>query len=145
MPRKYATEYIDRLLAEATYDDLAALSAAICSSVRFNATSPDYGLPPFAFLFAETLLWFAQAARSGVWTYYEATSPARQGAMLIALRQAAPPEFALWYERGMHDWRDETRIAAVDDWIEANDDVAHEWLRALVKRSRETLLELTAE
>jgi hypothetical protein len=145
MARKYATEYIDRLLTEATYEDLAALSAAICSSARFNAASPDYGLPQFAFLFAEILLWVAQAIRSGAWTYYEATSPARQDAMLIALRQAAPPEFALWYERGMHDWREETRIAALDDWIEANDDVAHEWLRTLVRRSCEALFELTAE
>jgi hypothetical protein len=145
MPRKYATEYIDRLLAEATYENLTALSAAICSSAQFTAASPDYGLPQFAFLFAETLLWFAQAARSGVWTYYEAASPARQDAMLIALPQAAPHEFALWYERGMHDWRDETGIAAVDDWIEANDEAAHEWLRALVRQNGETLLELTAQ
>jgi hypothetical protein len=45
----------------------------------------------------------------------------------------------------MHDWRDETGIAAVDDWIEANDEAAHEWLRALVRQNRETLLELTAQ
>jgi hypothetical protein len=145
MPRKYAVDYIDRLLTNATYGDLVDLSSAICSSAQFRATSADYGLPQFAFLFAETLLWFAQATRSGVWTYYEATSRARQDAMAAALREAAPEEFASWYERGMHDWRDETRITAVDFWIEANDQVANEWLRTLARRNREALLELTAE
>jgi hypothetical protein len=72
--RKYAVEYIDRLMAEATYLDLVNLSSVICSSGRFKTTLRDHGLPQFAFLFAETLLWFAQANRSGVCTYYEPTS-----------------------------------------------------------------------
>jgi hypothetical protein len=58
MPRKYATEYIDRLLADGTYESLVHLSAAICSA-QFDDGLRDYGLPRFAFLFAETLLWFA--------------------------------------------------------------------------------------
>lgn len=121
MPRKYATESVDRLLAEATHLDLANLSSIVCSSVQFKPASPDYGLPQFAFLFAENLLWFAQATRSGVWTYYEATPQARQDAMVAALQKDAPAEFSSWYARGMRDWRDMARIAAVDDWIEAND------------------------
>jgi hypothetical protein len=145
MPRKYAAEYIEGLLARANYEDLVNLSSAICGSSQFMATSPDYGLPQSAFLFIETLLWFAQGIRSGIWTFYEATSQTRQDAMAAALREAGPEEFASWYERGMHDWRDETQIGAVDNWIEANDEVANHWLRGLVRRSRETLLELTAE
>ena len=144
MPRKYAIEYIDRLLAEGTYESLVHLSSAICSSAQFDAASRDYGLPRFAFLFAETLLWFAQGSRSGVWTYYEATPPDRQHAMADALREAAPEEFALMYERGMRDWQDETKIAALDTWMQAHDDAAHEWLCALLKDNREALLDLTA-
>ena len=144
MPRKYATEYVDRLLTDGTYDALVPLSAAICSSAQFNAALRDYGLPRFAFLFAETLLWFAQAQRSGVWTYYEATPQDRQDAMASALREAAPEEFASWYERGMREWQDETRIAALDTWMQAHDDAAHQWLRALLETSRDALLDLTA-
>src|SRR5262245_11510842 len=110
MPRKYATEYVERLLADDTYESLVQLSSLICSSAQFDTESPDYGLPRFAFLFAETLLWFAQAQRSGVWTYYEATPLKRQDAMANALREAAPEDFASKYERGMRDWQDETRI-----------------------------------
>ena len=144
MPRKFSLEYIDRLLTQATYVDLAHLSSAIGSSAQYQSASPDYGLPQPAFLFAETLHWFAQSIRSGAWTYYEATSQARQDAMLAALRKAAPEEFASWYEQGMRDWRDETKIATVDDWIEANDERANEWLRELARVHRDVLLDLTA-
>jgi hypothetical protein len=144
MPRKYATEYIDRLSADGTYESLVHLSSAICSSAQFDPALRDYGLPRFAFLFAETLLWFAQGSRSGVWTYYEATPLERQDAMAGALREAAPGEFASMYERGMRDWQDETRIAALDTWMQAHDETANDWLRALLKTNREALLELTA-
>ena len=112
MPRKFAIEYIDRLLADGSYDALVHLSSAICSSAQFDAALRDYGLPRFAFLFAETILWFAQGSRSGVWTYYyEATPRDRQDAMANALRELAPEDFAPRYERGMRDWQDETKIA----------------------------------
>ena len=125
MPRKCATEYVDRLLADGTYEALVHLSSAICSSARFDLGLSDYGLPRFAFLFAETLLWFAQGNRSGVWTYYEATPQDRQHAIANALRDAAPEEFALMYEQGMRDWQDEAKIAALDAWMHAHDEAAH--------------------
>lgn len=143
MARKYAVEYIDRLLRGETCHDLVELSQAVCSSPQFTLQAPDYGLPPFAFVFAETLLWFAQAIRSGVWTYYEATPAARQRAMAAALRAHAPDGYAEWYERGMADWGDEQRIVAVDDWIEANEDAANTWLRQLARANREALLAMT--
>jgi hypothetical protein len=64
--------------------------------------------------------------------------------MAYALREAAPEDFASWYERGMRDWQDETRIAALDTWMHAHDEAANEWLRALLKTNREALLDLTA-
>jgi hypothetical protein len=145
MPRKFALEYIDRLLADATYMDLVHLSSVLCSSARYQSTAPDYGLSPPAFLFIETLSWFAQSTRSGVSTYYEATPPARQNTMLAALEESAPEEFRTWYERGMRDWREEGKITAVDDWIEANDQRANEWLLALARKNRDALVALTQE
>ena len=65
--------------------------------------------------------------------------------MLDALRRDAPEELSSWYERGMRDWSDEDRIAAVDTWIEAHGEGANRWLRALVTANREALLALVAE
>jgi hypothetical protein len=143
MARKYAIEYIDARLSGETYHDLVDLSLAMCSSPEYTPSAPDYGLPTFAFAFVETLLWFAQAQRSGVWTYYEATPTPRQTALAAALREHAPPEFAAWYERGRIDWQDEEKIQAVDAWIEVNDDVANAWLRRLARDNREALLAIT--
>ena len=145
MPRKFAVEYIDRLLADATYIDLVHLSSVICSSARYQSPSPDYGLPLPAFLFVETLCWFAQSIRSGVSTYYQATPQARQNSMLTALKESAPEEFRSWYEQGMRDWREEAKATAVDDWIEANDQRATDWLLTLARKNRDTLVALTAE
>jgi hypothetical protein len=140
MARKYAIDYINRLIDGETYHDLVELSSAMCSAAHFELKSHDYGLPAFAFLFAETLLWFAQSFRSGVWTYYEATPVSRQQTMVAALRSYAPEGYADWYERGMADWQDEQRIHAVDAWIHANDEAASVWLRSFVRANREALL-----
>ena len=143
MARKHTIDYIARLLDGNAYGDLIELSSAMLSSPRFAADAPDYGLPQFALLFVEALQWFAQANRSGVWTYYEATPISRQHAMAAALRDQAPPNFADWYERGMADWTDERKIRAVDEWMEANDNSAHAWLRKLVRENSEALFALT--
>jgi hypothetical protein len=143
MARKYAVQYIDRLLDGESYHDLVELSAAMCSSSQYTSKAPDYGLPTFAFLFAETLLWFAQSIRSGVSTYYEATPVLRQCVMATALRAHAPAGFADWYQRGMTDWKDELRIRDVDDWIAASNNAASAWLRLLARENREALLAMT--
>src|SRR5262245_47672437 len=143
MPHKYAPQYIDRLVVADSYEDLVMLSSMVCASRRFKQSSKDYDLPQFAFLFVETLLWFSQAVRSGVSTYYEATPPDRQNAMLAGLAEAAPRDFSYWYEQGMRSWRDDA-VFAVDDWMRANDEVANTWMRTLLRRNRDALFELVA-
>ena len=140
---RYAVQYIDRLLDGDSYQELVDLSSVICTSKQYVSRAADYGLPTFAFVFAETLLWFAQASRSGVWTYYEATPLLRQIAMVEALHAHAPLEFAEWYERGMHDWQDEEKIGTVNAWIKANESVATTWLRTLARENRESILTMT--
>ena len=115
----------------------------MCSSPQNSPQKTEYGLPTFAFLFVETLSWFAQSIRSGTWTYYENLPIERQRAMSAALRTHAPAGFADWYERGMSDWQDEQKIEAVDDWIEANDNEANTWLRDFARENREALLAMT--
>jgi hypothetical protein len=51
-------------------------------------------LPEPVFVFVESLVWFSQAIRSGLWIYYEATPRIRQDALPGALRHHAPAEFA---------------------------------------------------
>lgn len=144
MTRKYSLEFIDRLLDGTDYGDLVELAAAMSSTVRYRPAQPDYGLPPFAFLFVEVLGWFATGIRSGVWPYYEATPPARQAAMAKVLRDLAPEPFAMWYARGMAGRRDDQVAQTVNAWIDANDEAAHHWLRSLARTHREDVLDLTA-
>jgi hypothetical protein len=142
--RRFGIEYIDRLLAGEEHGQLAELSSIICGSSMFSRHAPDYGLPPAAFLFVEALCWFAQAARSGVWTYYEATPLPRQLAMSESLRRFAPSGYAEWYARGMALWHDEEKIPAVDNWIKSTDSEAKRWLRQLAVTNRDEILAATA-
>jgi hypothetical protein len=142
MPR-YSVTFIDNLLTSDNPPRLAELSSIVCGTDKFEASSPDYGLPPIAFLFVEGLLWMSQALRSGVWTYYEATPISRQNALRGALRQFAPAAYGDWYERGMIDWKDEVRIEQVDKWMEANEAGFLEWLRELLVANREVVISLT--
>jgi hypothetical protein len=100
---RFGSKYIDELIAGDEYGQLAEISAIFCGCARFSRRAPDYGLPPVGFMFVETLLWFAHAIRSGVWTYFEATPVLRQEAMFLTLREHAPQGFADWYKRGMQD------------------------------------------
>jgi len=81
---RFSAEYVDDLLARGGYTELTELSAIICGSPSLRRDNPGWGLPEIPFVFVETLFWFAQGMKSGVWTYYEATPVARQEAMLKA-------------------------------------------------------------
>ena len=140
---RFSDQYIDELLGGNKPLQLAEISAIICGSACFNLQATDYGLPVVGFVYVEVLTWFAQAIRSSVWTYYEATPLVRQETMLSALRRLAPPSFSDWYERGMREWTDEERIRVVDSWLEANDEVAQKWLRNLLAENRNVLRQLT--
>jgi hypothetical protein len=144
MPRKFSQAYIDRLLAGTDYGGLVDLLSMVRASRKFNFDLPGYGIPQPLFLFVEMLGWTAQSIRSGTWTYFESTPQARQQVMLEALREAAPEGFAVWYEQGMLHWQKVERMAAVDQWLEANEDLAIAWLWKVAKNNREMLLEFGA-
>jgi hypothetical protein len=86
MPR-YSDRYLDGLFESSTYHDLVVLQGILTTPPHFDSHQPDYGLPSHFFVVVEGLAWFAQACRSGVWTYFEATPPQRQQAMYEALLQ----------------------------------------------------------
>ena len=100
MKSSVTRSYVDGLFASRDYDGLVWLSSTLCGSRGFNLQSPTYGLPRTLFLFVESLFWFAQGLRSGVWTYFEATPSARQQEMLAALGDLAPEGFDEQYVPG---------------------------------------------
>lgn len=139
MNPKFSSAYWDALYSSEDYNKLAELSSSLCGSQAFKGDEPDYGFPQPVFVFVESLLWFAHANRSGVWTYYEATPSSRQQAMLRALESEAPDEFAAHYGLGMREWQDGEKIKFVDEWMQDHDAENNRWLWRLVNKHRPTL------
>src|SRR5437868_8075886 len=107
--------YLDTLFANRDYEGLVWLSSMICGSSGFDLQHPTYGLSRSLFLFVESLFWFAQSSRSGVWTYFEATPATRQQNMLEALRELGPAGFAEQYGLGMGEWTNVEQAAEVEN------------------------------
>src|SRR5437667_12569448 len=120
--------YVGSLFATRDDDGLVWLCCAISGCGQFNLQSPTYGLPKALFLFLESLNWFAQGLRSGVWTYFEATSSMRQQEMLAALRDLAPAGFDEQYAAGMKGWTDAAQSAEVDKWLDQNEEKNYAFL-----------------
>jgi hypothetical protein len=119
---KVAPTYLDAVYRDGTYEGVAWLSSMICGSGDIELSRPTYGLSDALFVIVEGLAWFAQSVRSGSTTYFEATSPDRQQAMLNALRQYAPGDFADQYDKGIRSWRALDDLSYLDRWIERNDE-----------------------
>lgn len=119
---KVALSFLNSLFRDRTYDGLTWLSTMICESTAFAPADADYGLPEPLLVVVEGLNWFAQGARSGSITYFEATPSARQQAMLAALKARMPGEFADQYEVGMRRWREPDGAALIDQWIDHADE-----------------------
>ena len=136
MAPKFSRTYLDALFAAPEFMKLVEIAGYFPGSETYRREAADFGLPLPVFLFQETLTWFSQSIRSGVWTYYEATPRARQEAMYRALVGEAPPGYAVNYARGMDAWRDAATCEAVDTWIAAHEEDHHRWLWRLVSQYR---------
>jgi hypothetical protein len=136
---RYSPRYLDALLDSAAYDSLVELQGLLLRVPDYDVSQPARGLCPPFFVVVETLQWFAQGSRSGVWTYFEATPPQRQQAMTDALQKLGAHELARRYHYGIAQWRDPAAIAELDVWMRAQDEVAHQWLRALLRTHRAEL------
>ncbi len=102
----------------------------------FASRDSTYGLPRALFLFVESLAWFAQGLRSGVWTYFEATPSVRQQEMLAALGDLAPKGFDEQYGAGMRGWAEPDQAAAVDRWLAQSDEENNAFLWRLAEQNR---------
>ena len=137
MPVILSSHYLDRVCETRDYQDLVWISGVLCGSRQFKAQDPAYALPDPAFSLVERLVWFAQGIRSGAWTYFEATPPERQTAMLAILEcDVSHPAFAERYALGMRDWRVPANLRALDAWLDDNDELntAIAWQTAAAHR-----------
>lgn len=136
MTPKASPAYLDARLQSGQYEDLAELSRLLSTADSFHLSADDYGLAMPLFVFIESMSWFAQAIRSGTWTYFEATSTARQAAMYKALESLAPTNFAKSYALGMSEWRNPDAMQHLDRWIEEHDTENNRWLSQLAQSHR---------
>jgi hypothetical protein len=134
-----ASAYLDKTFSERDEASLAFLSSLVCGTQAFDQRHAIYGLPPPLFLFVEDLLWFAQAWRSGSWTYFEATPSERQQAMLDALRTDAPKGWSDRYASGMRRWQEVESLRALDAWMMQQDQANSEFLWDHLARHRAIL------
>jgi hypothetical protein len=135
LPR-YSERYLESLLDSTQYDSLVELQGLLLLVPGYDGSQPARGLAPHFFVVVEALQWFAQTSRSGVWTYFEATPPQRQQAMVDALTSLGADELARRYRFGIERWRDPTAIAELEAWMEATDEATHQWLRTLLRTHR---------
>jgi hypothetical protein len=132
---RFSASYVDSLLEQADWQQLVELAGIVMSAEGFDATKPTHGLPVALFALIETLSWWG-AARSGSWTYYEATSVPVQERVWEALKRLAPPDLAGAYGDGMHAWRTPSQAAATDAWLEGNELRLKEWITQLCRTNR---------
>jgi hypothetical protein len=137
--RKFSQAYLDQLFSAPDFSKFVEINGYLVGSDAYDRSQPTYGFPEPVFVFTEGLIWFSQAIRSGVWTYYEATPPFRQEAMLRALKEHAPKGFAAKYALGMKNWQRKSKMAGLDEWIRDHEDDCNRWLWHLITEHRPTL------
>ncbi|WP_395946041.1 hypothetical protein [Brevundimonas sp.] len=137
---KVAPADLDRVFHETTYEGLTWLSSRVCATEAFDTSDPTYGLSQPIFVLVEGLAWFAQSIRSGSATYFEATPIERQKLMVRALEEeGAPDPFAVKYMLGVTGWRDTTKAAELDSWIDLNDEANTVYLWRLARAHRQEI------
>lgn len=124
---RYSAQYVAQLVAQHDYGALVDLQGIALGWDRFNANDPSFGLPQPLFAVFEILTWLAQADRSGVWTYYEATPAQRQDRVLVALEALQAAELRHQYLYGKEHWQIAEAIGQLDNWIGENEQSTIKW------------------
>lgn len=131
MPR-YSDQYVAQLLAQHDYDALVDLQGIASGWAGFDAGDSSFGWPRPVFAVFEMLTWLAQADRSGVWTYYEATPIPRQECAIVTLDMLKAAEIRHQYDYGKEHWQNAEAIGELDSWIGKNEQTIIEWAFAVL-------------
>ena len=116
MSPRYSTDYLARIYEGESVFDLWML----LTTLERHAS-----LPERSWLVCRLVEWMS-STRSGVWTYYEATSEAAQSRVSAAIRHY--PELGSvseHYDREMRNWKSEQEIRKVDRWIDSHEGQIH--------------------
>ena len=131
MPR-YSDQYVAQLLAQHDYGALVDLQGIALGWAGFEADDPSFGWPHPIFAVFEMLTWLAQADRSGVWTYYEATPIPRQECAIVTLDMLKAAELRHQYVYGKGYWQNAEAIRKLDNWIGKSEQAIIEWAFAVL-------------
>lgn len=132
MPR-YSQQYIANLIGQHDYEALVDLQRAASGSTLYDTRHPSFGWPCAIFVIFELVTWIAQADRSGVWTYYEATPFARMNCVLATLETLGAVELHQQYAYGRKHWQDEDACDKLDPWIRENEPAIIDWAFEVLK------------
>jgi hypothetical protein len=124
---RYSAQYVAQLVAQRDYGALVDLQGIALGWDCFDVNDPSFGLPQPLFVVFEILTWLAQADRSGVWTYYEATPVQRQDRVLVALEALRAAELRHQYFYGKEHWRIAEAVSQLDNWIRENEQLMINW------------------
>jgi len=103
-----------------------------------------HALPERSWLFCRLVEWISHT-RSGIWTYYEATSKVDQTRVSTAIqRYPALQPISEYYDRGMRTWTSEAEIGKVDAWIDSNESWIHSTLMDIARADKTSVMQWNA-
>ena len=136
MRPRYSADYLARIYGGESVLELWGL---------LTAFERHLSLPESSWLVCRLVEWMS-ATRSGVWTYYEATSEPDQSRVSSAIRHYPElGQLSEYYDRGMRTWRSEQEIAEVDHWIDSHEAEIHSALMQVARADRARIMTLNAE
>ena len=136
MRPRYSFEYLDRTYGGQSVFDLWSLLTTLEQHVA---------IPERSWLFCRLVEWMS-STRSGVWTYYEATTETLQTEISGAIRRY-PELHAIseYYDRGMRTWRSEQEIGQVDQWLDSHESQLHAIIMQVAREEQALVTEINSE
>ena len=136
MRPRYSTDYVDRTYGGQSVFDLWSLLITLEGHVS---------LPERSWLFCRLVEWMS-CTRSGVSTYYEATSEAMQSQISSAIRRY-PELHAIseYFDRGMTTWKSEQEMGQVDQWLDSHEGQLHASLMQVAREEKALVMKLNGE
>ena len=149
----YSIEKLYELLSNIDSDEFYTLEAEFLKVLYYDIAENDKPLCVTAFLTIAN--WFAVSLRSGVWTFYEATSPKDINLTVEFLKKTDNQELTDIFCFGIHDyqnpkyalnfdypdeWIEESE--KIDTWIVEHEDWLYNWERNLLLKNKELICSL---
>ncbi len=136
MRPRYSNDYLRRVYGGESVFDLWQVLTALERHVS---------LPEGSWLFCRLVEWMS-STRSGVWTYFEATSEVLQSRISNAVRRH--PELRTvseYFDLGMRTWKSQAEIAQVDEWLDSHETQIHASLMQTTREEQTLILKLNGE